>query len=220
MKNDKTFAQQEYERERKALKVEKEIDANYSKITIKRVSLIALALLLSSGLFIGGAYALENLNNKKEDQEIHQEYEPQNSFICNLEEDYAKDPNITTISIGCYKIYVCEPEEKEIDGQKIYVAPEGFTLDNDICYRIHCHYSSPMGSITGTDGKAYRLSDGEKLSVPEGYIPIGEYGINIIKAEEYEIDGKTVYKLPEGYMMVGQYGYKVVSAIVTKTLGK
>ena len=220
MKNDKTFTQQEYEKERKAIRVEKEIDANYSKNTIKRVSLIALALLLSSGLFIGGAYALENLNNKIESQEIHQAYKPQEEFICNLEEDYAKDPNITEINIGYYKIYVCEPEEKEIDGQKIYVAPEGFTLDNDICYRIHCHYSAPMGYITGTDGKAYRLNNDEELSIPEGYIQVGEYGIDIVKPEVYEIDGETIYELPEGYMKVGNYGYKVVSATITKTLGK
>jgi len=220
VKNDKTFVEQEYERERNAIKVEKEIDTVYSNNTLKKASLIALALLISGGLFVDGAQALENLNNKMENQEIHQTYEPQKPFICNIEEEYAKNPNIATINIGCYKIYICEPEEKELDGQKVYVAPEGFTLEDGICYRIHCHYSAPIGYITGTDGKAYRLNQDEVLSIPADYIPVGECGLSIVKPETYEIDGKTIHELPEGYLKVGNYGYKVIKATIAKTLGK
>ena len=105
-------------------------------------------------------------------------------------------------------LQISEPSMYEKDGVNYYVAPSGFSMINGICYRL----------VTW-DNKEEPVTT-ENLITPEGFIPLNDKLISIVRPKARVKEGRIVYSLPEGYKKVGDFGVKVLEVEKTAHLGR
>ena len=103
---------------------------------------------------------------------------------------------------------IATPHLKEVNGELIWTAPDGFSRDETgLCYRI-----------TDTDKV---VDDGKEYIAPEGMLLVGSKAVEVIDPDIEIIDGKEVRTCPEGYELVGIIGVRIIDAQeVEQTLGR
>ena len=125
------------------------------------------------------------------------------------EEQEEKTAKIAIYEMDEGLIEITEPVTEEIGGVTYYYAPKGFSMINDICYRV----------VTWDTEEQY---EAKNLVGINGQIPVNDKLISIVRPQIRVVDNRLMYSLPEGYLKVGDYGIKVsvIAKEETNTLGR
>ena len=190
---------------KKVLKTE-EYYENYDEKRKRRLSLLCVAaMVLSSSLYTG---ATVKEKYEKKIKEITEHYEQQLEQNKEVQAE-VKTPEITIYEMDEGLIEVTEPETQVIDGVTYYVAPKGFCMTGDICYR----------AVSWSNEEE---QTNENLVARNGQVSMGNKLISIVRPKARVQNDRIVYALPEGYIKVGNYGIKVsvIAKEETNTLGR
>lgn len=173
------------------------------------------------GIIIGRPKRDHSLENPFDDLEVSSNIE--STEVGKLEQDLndpfdgylvhyvADDPDLwpysdtMEIEIDGLVLELAHPEKKEVEGKTIYVAPQGFMVKGDICYRITSSYASQEEIAEMTS--QYRVPEEH----PE-YILVGSKAVEVIHAEKETIGELNYDLLPAGYERLNDLGYVIHEA--------
>ena len=138
----------------------------------------------------------------------------------NAEKEYViiEDFELAEVEVNEYiTLKIAKPDTITQDGKTIKIAPEGYTIDNGLCYKLICEGEAPEGYMKAEDGKTLIRTDDYKAS-PEGFIVVGDKAIAVADPKNKTINGYKYFTLPKGFFLVGDLGVKVFDYQKEKTL--
>ena len=169
-----------------------------SKLIVKSLKAIYLATLIAFGSY-ATIDSINRINASKEYVTI-EDYELAEIEI---------NENIT--------LKIAEPYTVTKDGVTTKIPPQGYTIENGLCYKLICEGEAPDGYTKAEDGKTLVRTDDYKES-SKGFIIVGDKAIAVADPKNQTINGYKYFSLPEGFFLVGDIGVKVFDYEKEQTL--